>query len=214
MIVKNNYVLKDDVVSVRETTSLQKALGIIETSNYRCIPILDKKGKKYVGMLFHKHIETYLSNSYRQGKEPDMGVECAFLAAEKKAIVEEESSFQKALSTVKRLPFVAVVDEKGCFAGILTHNKVFEILEQSLGLHSGNLLYTLACPETIGSLYELTKILKKLNINIEGMTTLDDGSRFVRRVMFAVMTLDKTRKETLKRKLDEKGFRIIHIESI
>jgi hypothetical protein len=58
---------------------------------------------------------------------------------------------------------------------------------------------------------KLMKILK--NENIEGLFTLDNGSKLMRRVVLTI-NKEKTKKEIeeLQKKIEKAGFRVLHID--
>ena len=49
MIVKQRYVRKTNVVWCKETDLSSEVLEKLNTSGYRCIPILDENGEKFIG---------------------------------------------------------------------------------------------------------------------------------------------------------------------
>ncbi|MDY0408896.1 CBS domain-containing protein [Paracerasibacillus soli] len=56
MLVKNDYVNKDQVVFVKEDESLEEVLQTLDKSGYRCIPVLDASGEKFVGNVYKVHL--------------------------------------------------------------------------------------------------------------------------------------------------------------
>jgi hypothetical protein len=93
----------------------------------------------------------------------------------------------------------------------MTHGKVIGVLEDSLGLNSGGITFTVTSPETKGSIQKLGNILK--NENIAGFLTLDSGSKLVRRI---VITLEENKNEQeieqIEKKLNKSGFKILYVD--
>src|SRR5690625_6647191 len=52
MLVKHEYVTKDEVVFVKETDTKEHVSERLAETGYRCIPVLDETGKKYVGNIY------------------------------------------------------------------------------------------------------------------------------------------------------------------
>lgn len=49
MLLKTLVYKKKDLTTVTETSTLEEALKILETSGYRCVPILDSSGNIFRG---------------------------------------------------------------------------------------------------------------------------------------------------------------------
>ncbi|WP_028782925.1 CBS domain-containing protein [Thalassobacillus devorans] len=212
MLVKNNIIPKHRVVSIYEDATMSEAKRVLDKSEYRCIPAVNSNGE-YRGMIFRSRIERYENECFRNGDTPDENEHITNVLAYPETYVYEETSFPQAMLRVKALPFIAVLDKREKFVGILTHNKVFDLLEQSFGLHAGDYIFTIASPEKHGAVAQLSKMLNKRGINIEGLMTFDDdGSRVVRRLCIAVSNVTKAQLSELFAKLEKKGYRVLRSE--
>ncbi|MFG6120795.1 cyclic di-AMP binding protein CbpA [Thalassobacillus sp. B23F22_16] len=214
MLVKNNIIPKHHVVTIHAEATIKEAKQKLDESGYRCIPVIDDRGK-YQGMLFRSRIESHENECFRSRKTPNDNRKITKFLDNMDTFVFEETSFPQAMLQVKALPFIAVLDEWKNFVGILTHNKVFDVLEQSFGLQSGEYIITIVSPEKQGAVAELTKSLNKRGINIEGLMTMDDdGSKVVRRLCIAVSNVNEGLLNELFDKLERKGYRILQTERI
>lgn len=205
MIVKQRYLLKDDVVFCKVSDPASKVLEKLYESGYRCIPVLDEAEEKFVGNAYKVHI---LEHQLEQQED----VPISQLLVDQDGVISKESSFYKVFFSIKKLPYLAVVDEDGLFAGILTHSKMFEILEEAWGYKTGSCALTIVFPETDGILAKTLIEIKKKH-PIQCVLSLDDQEWYLRKV---IVTLGKgaTTKtvkdiETLLHKI---GARIIDVE--
>ncbi|HWL25954.1 MAG TPA: cyclic di-AMP binding protein CbpA [Ureibacillus sp.] len=205
MIVKQRYLSKEDVVFCKESDLASDVLAKLKTSGYRCIPVLDESGKKFVGNAYKVHI-------LEHQLEHDEDVAISELLTDKDGFISEGSSFYQVFFSIKRLPYLAVLDENGSFAGILTHSKIFEILEDAWGYKSGSCALTLAFPETDGILAKTLSEIKKKH-PIQCVLSLDDKEWYLRRVIVTLSkgATNKTIKE-IEPLLTKIGARIIDVE--
>ncbi|MDG4656589.1 cyclic di-AMP binding protein CbpA [Ectobacillus antri] len=205
MRVKGNYVPKQDVVFCSEQDSLESVLQLLNETGYRCIPVLDETKTKFVGNVYKVDILEYaaaLSDTVRH------------VVRDTNAFVYEESSFFKVFFTIKRLPFLAVIGESGNFLGILTHSKVFALLEDAWGVNSGVYSVTIGTQDYNGAIQKLAKVLKKYT-GIQSLLTLDNNALYVRRMVFTLgKEFDTSELQPLLKELEENGFRIVHIEEL
>jgi CBS domain-containing protein len=206
MIVKQRHLLKENVTFCKESDPASVVLKKLYDSGYRCIPILDDHGEKFVGNAYKVHIlEHQLENK-------DEDVPISQLAMDHDGFISEESSFYQVFFSIKKLPYLAVLDENGSFTGILTHSKLFEILEEAWGYKTGSCALTLAFPETDGILAKtLTEIKKKHPIHC--VFSLDDKDWYLRRVIVTLSkgATSKTVKE-IEVLLHKIGVRILDVE--
>lgn len=206
MLVKQKQFKKKQVVFVKETDLISDVLGELNTSGYRCIPVLDAEGEKYVGNIYKVEILEY------KLKDGDMKVPVKLLTIEGDAYIHENSSFFEVFHSIKQLPYLAVVDTKGTFTGILPHSKVFELLEEAWGYKTGSCALTIALPDADGILIKVLTAVKKI-WPLHCVFSLDDDPTYLRRV---IITLKKGAKEStvtdLSAALVKHGARIIDIE--
>ncbi|MER2090252.1 MAG: CBS domain-containing protein [Sporosarcina sp.] len=206
MHVRDLLLERPGVTTINSNQTVGEALDAINASGYRCIPVIDSTDN-YKGMIYKVHLIEYLYE-----ENGDKGKKIDHLLMHRDTFITERSSFLNALTKIKALPFLSVV-EHGKLVGILTHNKVESVLEDAFGLKTGGINLTISSTEAKGMIEKLTKSLR--GEHIEGMFTLDNGSVLARRV---VLTLegDKTVAEIdkLKEKLEKEGFRILQVDKI
>lgn len=206
MIVKQRYVKKSNVVFCTETDLASSVLEKLSKSGYRCIPILDKNEEKFIGNAYKVDILEYQKEHEKQD------IQIVDLAMDKDGIIDINSSFYKVFLKIKWLPYLAVTDEHGHFCGILTHSKVFELLEEAWGYKTGSCALTIAVPVAEGILARTLLLIRKI-WPVQCVFSIDDDDWYLRRV---IITLDKgANKKTVKEiegLLHKVGARLVDVE--
>lgn len=206
MIIKQRLLKKNDVVWCKESDSSAEVLDKLKTSGYRCIPILDDNGQKFIGNAYKVSI---LEHMLEHEKEEVAIVE---LARDLDGTIFEESSFFESFFSIKRLPYLAVLDDEQNFVGILTHSKVFELLEEAWGYKTGSCALTIALPDTEGILAKVLTLVKK-KTSVHSVFTIDDDNWYLRRV---IITLGKEANQSTIKEIEELlhkvGARLIDVE--
>lgn len=206
MLVKQKHLKKSDVTYVLQNEPIKDVLGKLNDSGFRCIPVLDEAGEKFVGNIYKVEVLEY------KLKDGDMTTPVSTLTEEGDAFVHENSSFFEIFHSIKQLPYLAVVDTHGKFAGILPHSKVFELLEEAWGYKTGSVALTIALPDAGGILIKVLQTVKKI-WPVHCVFSLDDDTVYLRRVILT-LTKGATQKtvEELESALTKTGARIIDIE--
>jgi CBS domain containing-hemolysin-like protein len=206
--VKYNFVPKEEVAYCPENYNVQQAYDLLKETGYRCVPVLSEDGSQFKGQIYKVHILEYL---YEENGYHEDSIEA--LIKNKEALVTEDDSFFKSFLTIRRLPFLGVMNETGEFSGILTHANVMDVLEDSFGMRTGGYTLTITTHEEKGALKRLFTQLK--DYNVEGLLTLDNGEQYIRRI---VVNLPKDLTEQdidqLIKKLEPKGFRVPYVDKI
>ncbi|MFC7373245.1 cyclic di-AMP binding protein CbpA [Fictibacillus iocasae] len=209
MKIKSNFIPKAKVNYVTSSMPISEARQALIQSGYRCIPVLDDNEQRFEGLIYKETISDYIIE-----EKGSLNDAVLTLAKDKEASVSEEASFHKVLFSIRRLPFLAVTDEKGNFSGIVTHAKVMDILEDSYGLKVGGYSITVSTTEGKGSLMKLFSAISD-EYNIEGVFTQDTGRQFLRRI---VITFNRTvtlqQIEELVPKIEGNGFKVAEIEDL
>lgn len=206
MRVRDLFVSRNYVTTVKDTDTVTEALEKIRQSGFRSVPMVDSNDM-YKGMIYKIHLVEYL---YEQ--HGDENAKLDTIVKHKDDQIAEGSSFLDALLKIKALPFIAVTDNEK-LVGILTHNQIEGVFQDAFGVKTGGLNLTISSTEARGMIEKLARTLR--GENIEGLLTLDNGSVLVRRV---VVTIEgqKTEDEidALRAKLEKAGFRILQMERL
>lgn len=206
MLVKQKHVKKSDVTTVTTTDNAQIALDQLNSSGFRCIPVLSVDGKHFIGNIYKVTLLEYLV------EHGNLDLEVGQLAQDHDGHISEESSFYEIFQSIKLLPYLAVLNSSGEFSGIMTHARVFELLEEAWGYKTGSCALTIALPDAEGILINvLTKIKKHAAVHC--IFSLDDDSTYFRRVL-VTLTKGATAKTVsqIEADLSKVGARIIDTE--
>ncbi|SEM77518.1 CBS domain-containing protein [Ligilactobacillus sp. WC1T17] len=209
MLLKTLIKPKKDLTTVREDATLEEALKILEDSGYRCVPILDETGKLYRGNIYKMHIYRHKS---RGG---DMSLPVTHLLKNATKFVSINSAFFNVFFTIKDLPYITVLDENNNFYGILTHNRLLNMLSQSWNVNVGSYVLTVVSAGDRGDLVDMAKIITKYT-SIASCMTLDvQQGELVRRTMFTLPAdVSHEKLETIVKALEKKNFKVPEIEDL
>ncbi|MBC2161393.1 CBS domain-containing protein [Listeria booriae] len=209
MLIKNLCIPKINLTTITESATLKETLDILEQSGYRCIPVLDDKGEKFIGNIYKMHIYRHAANGGSLG-EP---VTC--LIKNQTKFISINSSFFEVFFTIKELPYIAVINDQGDFYGILTHGKLLGVLQDAWNVDSGSYVLTIATGEVPGSLTKITKIIDK-HTTIASLITMDSQAEdYIRRVLVTLPAgISEEEKNNIVTNLERKGLRVIEVEHL
>ncbi|MBC5637779.1 CBS domain-containing protein [Ornithinibacillus sp. BX22] len=207
MLVKNDYVNKNDVVFVKESDSLESVMKTLEDSGYRCIPVLDETGEKYVGNIYKVDLLEYELDYSLVGTLSD-------LVSDREGYIKEDAPFFKVFSSIKKLPYLAVVNDSMDFLGILTNGNVIQVLENAWGVHNGSYSFTIGTIEYAGALQKMLRIVNR-HCNVQSVISLNNNSNYVRRVCIVLpKEVDEDLAEKIRLDLDKNNFTVTDIEKL
>lgn len=208
MLVKNDYVNRQDVLYAKESDAIEDVMEKLSSSGYRCIPVLDDNHEKYVGNIYKVHL---LKHEKEHGTDGDIG---SLIADKEHSFVKEDDPFFKVFKSIKQLPFLAVVDDDKKLLGILTNGNVIQVLESAWGIERGSYSLTIGTIEYSGALQKMLEIVNK-HCNVESVISLNNDLRFVRRVCIVLPkeVNEKTMNKIVK-SLDDNSFTVVDIETL
>ncbi|SES92777.1 CBS domain-containing protein [Oceanobacillus limi] len=208
MLVKNDYVNKQDVVFVKENDSMKDVMDKLEESGYRCIPVLDENEMKYVGNIYKVDLLEYEIDHSLVGNLEEL------ITDREESFVKEDDPFFKVFSSIKKLPFLAVVGESKEFLGILTNGNVIQVLENAWGVHNGSYSLTVGTIEYAGALQKMLKVINK-HCNVQSIISLNNNSKYVRRVCVVLpKEVDEKLAKKIEADLDKNNFTVTDIEKL
>ena len=209
MLMKDLIKPKAELTTVREDATLEEALTVLETSGFRCVPILDATGNIYRGNIYKMHIYRHKS---RGG---DMQLPVTHLLKNATKFVTLNSQFFTVFFAIRDLPYITVLDENNRFYGVLTHNRLLKMLSQSWNVDIGSYVLTVTSPDERGDLVSIAKIITKYTA-IASCMTLDirtDGEP--RRTMFTLPAdVTPTKLNKIVANLKRKHFDVPEIENL
>jgi hypothetical protein len=189
--------------------TIKEATKTLEDSGFRCIPVLNDTRDYFEGNIYVQHI-------YRAIVKGSIKWEDSItkLIQDETVHIEEQASFFRIFSRIKRYPYLAVLNADHQFTGILTHANVMAILEDSWGIQSGRYTLTVSTHEYQGALSNIVASIKRFT-SIQSLMTLDNESTFFRRVIITLP--ESTTNEILQNMinhLETEGFRVFDVEKI
>ncbi|MGM0316728.1 MULTISPECIES: cyclic di-AMP binding protein CbpA [unclassified Enterococcus] len=209
MLLKTLVYKKKDLTTVSETSNLEEALEILETSGYRCVPILDTSGNIFRGNIYKMHIYRHKANG------GDMSLPVTHLLKNATKFIYLDTSFFKVFFTIKELPYIAVLDSQNHFYGILTHSTLLGMLSQSWSVEQGSYVLTIASTGKQGDLAAISKIIAKYS-SIASCITLDiEKDEYIRRTLITLPAhTEKSVCDSIVNHLEKKNYKVIEIENL
>lgn len=209
MLIKSLVKTKDQLTTLQEDVTLADALTILEESDFRCVPVLDKTGKIFRGNIYKMHIYRHKS---RGG---DMTIPVTSLLKNSTKFISVDAAFFNIFFSIRDLPYIAVLDENNEFYGIFTHTKLINMLSEGWNIHAGSYVLTVTTPDERGSLLTMAKAITKFT-TIANCITLDlQEPNVVRRILFTLPPdVDQKKLDKIVRSLKRKGFDVPEIEDL
>lgn len=211
MLVSNDYVNKLSVVTVKENDSMEKAIQTLIDSGYRCVPVLDETGEKYVGNIYKIDLLRYERENNSESLDNKI---TELIKDEESGTIREDDAFFKVFSNIKRLPFLAVINKNDDFLGILTNGNVIQVLENAWGVHNGSFSLTIGTIEYSGVLTKMLKIVNKY-CNVQSVISLNNDSKYVRRVCIVLPEeVDEKTANKIAKDLEHNNLTVTDIEKL
>lgn len=209
MLIESVCIPKRQLTTVNESCTLEEAIGILEQSGFRCVPVLDESEKIFRGNIYKMHIYRHKANG------GDMKLPVTHLIKNATKFIHLNSSFFKIFFTIKELPYIAVLDNDNMFYGILTHSSLLGILSQSWNINEGRFALTVASTGKKGDLATMTKIISKYS-DIASCITLDVGKdEYIRRTIVTLPAgTDKETCDIIVKALEKKDFFVAEVEDL
>ncbi|MDO1604592.1 cyclic di-AMP binding protein CbpA [Lactobacillus sp. YT155] len=210
MLIESLVIKKDKLTTVQADYTIQDALDVLEKSGYRCVPILDKTGQIFRGNIYKSHIYRHKANG------GDMSLPVTDLLKNTTKTIQIDSPFFKVFFNIKDLPYIAVLDEKNTFFGILTHSKLLDMLSDAWNMNLSSYVLTVLSDGKQGDLALMSKIIGKY-VSIGGCMTLDakEDVGVKRRTLFTLpIGTSSEILEKISKKLNRKGFKVIEVDDL
>jgi CBS domain-containing protein len=208
MFVKNAMIPKHKVHSLTKGTSVGEALAFLEEKKIDGAPILD--GSKYLGIVTKWSIYEAGFSSTLQNNEFLSAKKVEDIAIKKNHVIDEKAVFEETLLEVKDIPFIAAVDNKGDFIGIVTRFDVLEQFQSAFGMNKKGIRISFSSIESEGRIARLASITSQFHQNIISLTTFDETDKLVRRIVMRIEPSSNFDKYLDR--LEKNGFQILDIK--
>ena len=207
MLLKSLVVPKKSLTVVKESCTLEEAITILEESGYRCVPVLDETETFFRGNIYKMHIYRHKANG------GDMSLPVTHLIKNSTKFISVDSSFFKVFFTIKELPYIAVLDKQQRFYGILTHNSLLSMLQESWNVKSGSYVLTIISGGEKGALANISKVINKYASIANVMTIDTQQDKSLRRILVTLPA--GVTKDTLHQivdSLEKKDYSVAEVE--
>lgn len=208
MLVKSIIRLKKDLTIVNESQTLTEVLAILESSNNRCVPILDDINQLFRGNIYKMHIYRHLANG------GDMNLPVTYLLKNATKFIYDDSSYFNIFFSMRDLPYIAVLNHEKVFLGILPHEKMLNLWHERLGLDDGSDILTIETHGKKTDLSVITKIVSKYTF-IQNCLTLNSFPNEKKQEVLITLPLGITpdTKDKIIRRLKKRKFSVTRIDS-
>lgn len=207
MLVNTLMLSKDELTLALPEESLKSALRKIEDKGFLSIPVVN--GKKFIGSISKEKIYEEFFKSSLNERDSFLenarvkGVYCGVIPVVDPLDPVERAS--KVLETFG-IPFVAVVNERDEFLGIVTHYAIFHTFGEIFGINEGRRI-EVTTYDIPGQLARLTDIVAKSGGDIISLAVLDPNVKID--VKDIVLRVKVSNYDQLIAKIGEAGFKIV-----
>ena len=122
---------KSSVEYLSDDSTVRQAYEKMRYHNYIAIPVLDDEGR-YVGTISNDDLFKYFLDSGKSGKNAMRGAEkqpvVSIMKKEYQKPLYHSASMNTLIESVREHNFVSVVDDRGCFIGIILRRDVLNFL--------------------------------------------------------------------------------------
>lgn len=205
MLVNNVMLTEDQLVIVSRNSTIEEALKLIEEHNFLSIPVVDND--KFYGLIAKDKIYEYCYKNCIDRKRLSEDLKVDLLMTTDIPIIDPQEAIEMAVGHLadKNVSFVAVVDERNVFKGILTHKAVFQQYVEVFGLNKGQRLAVIAF-DIHGQVSKLSKIISDNDADILSFVVVDPKS--VTDVKEIVLRVKTDNMNKLVKKIKEAGFKV------
>jgi acetoin utilization protein AcuB len=207
MFVRNHIVPLLGVITVQDDDTAGKALKVMEDYGHDALPVLDEK-RNLVGVVSKQHIYKvfflgdYVRNDFLSNTLVREIMKTNFHT------VRESDFIELALQVMSdmRMQFVAVINERHQFTGILTRKRLLRAMAYALGIDKKGLRVEIIIDDITGRLAALAGVLADGGYNIRSLFMFDPQMMNLQKIIMRVDTRDE---ERVIRLLAEAGFTVL-----
>lgn len=209
MYIRNHMLPKAKLTTVQLDDNLGATLEKINEGNFLSLPVFD--GEIFKGIIMKEAIyRNYLELGKTDKDEYLNNTKVEEVYLKDYSVISADISIDKASYLLKefRTPFLSVVDNNQRFVGILTHHAIFKAFAEVYGLNRGTRI-VVNMFDLPGQIARLTEVVRKENINIMNLTTVNPE---VFDLMQVILRVDTDDVDKLVEKIQLAGFKIGAVE--
>lgn len=212
MFIKSHMLPKGQLTTVQVEDNLESVLKKIDDGNFLSLPVFD--GDEFKGIIMKEAIyRTFFENPGKNNDEYLKETKVKEIYTEDYKSISGDERIEKASYLLKELrtPFLPVFDFQKRFIGILTHFAIFKAFSEVFGLDKGTRI-VVNMFDLPGQMARLAEIIRKEDINIMNLTSVDPGVLDLIQVVIR-LDIDPEDADRLIEKMQLAGFKIGQISS-
>jgi acetoin utilization protein AcuB len=206
MLVRALMLEKEQLVIAGPEETLESALRKIEDNNFLSIPVVD--GKTFLGVISKERIfEEYFKGDFDNKQEFLRNSKVRDVYRNIIPRVNSNDLIERASRVLETfgIPFVAAVNERDEFEGIVTHYAIFHSFGEVFGLNEGHRIAVTAY-DVPGQLAKLTDTITRCGGDIISFAIIDPKVRLdVKEIVVRVRIMDLDR---LIERIKDAGFKL------
>jgi acetoin utilization protein AcuB len=206
MFVRALMLKREQLVVASPEESLESVLKKIEDNNFLSIPVAD--GKTFLGVVSKEKVfEEFFKGDYNDKHEFLKSIKVRDVYRNIIPRVSPNDHIERASRVLETfgIPFVAAVNEREEFEGIVTHYAIFHTFGEVFGLNEGHRIAVIAY-DVPGQLAKLADIITKSGGDIISFTVVDPKVRLdVKELVVRVRVMDLDR---LLERIKDAGFKL------
>lgn len=202
-------------IAVAPETSVASARSLMKEHNFRRLPVV--KDGKLVGIVTDRDLREVSASPATTLSVHELNYLLAKMlirdVMRKNVItIRSDATIEEAALIMykEKIGGLVVVDEQGAVVGIITETDIFKCFVDVMGLTEGKTRITLGVSDKVGVLHEITGVFQELGISINSMVLLNGPDGKAQDIIRA----DVDDVETLTKKLEEKGYSVLHVAKI
>lgn len=209
MLLESIVIPKNSMTIVNESQTLAEALEILEVTENRCLPVLDDANRIFRGNIYKMHIYRH------QASGGEMSLPVTFLLKNATKFIFLDASYFDILFTMRDLPYIAVLNQKKEFVGVLTHEKMLDVLHEFWAVDQSGYILTLQTNGKQTDLALITKIISKYSF-ILNLITLNTVPHSMKQEILITLPRNilPSNKEKILNRLQKKGFALLDLENL
>lgn len=205
--------MKTDLIAIRPETTLAEALKLMETGNFRHLPVVDADGK-LVGIITDRDMRsakpsTLLNETdYQRTFDEVMQHTVAEVMTKDPLTVAPYFTLQDSLLMMrkKKVGALPVVDENGALKGIMSTRDLLRAFVNIMGIEEPGTLLCILVNEKTGQLKKIVDIVTEENVSMGSVLVARDWDD-ERRAIFPYLLTNNV--ASIKKKLIDQGFELL-----
>ncbi|WP_234122286.1 CBS domain-containing protein [Clostridium hydrogenum] len=172
MLISNLITHKSELLTVKPTDLISKALEVINKNNLLSIPVIDDD--KYYGYISKEIIFSFQFEKNIDKKSLISDFKVEELMKSDLPIASPWDGVEQVVSYLehKHIPFVPIIGKYDSFNGIVTHHAVFHQFNEIFGVNKGEKLSVVAF-DIPGQISKISRIISENNGDILSFVVID-----------------------------------------